>query len=144
MLTPLAAFTGLRPRDKLALLTELCRHAGAALHRDPGAIAAAVLARESLGTTGFGAGLAIPHARLADLNAPAGFLARLSRPIAYGAIDGAPVDLVYLLLSPAADDAAHLATLAAVARRLRDPSFLAALRAAATPTALRDAFGGTA
>ncbi len=140
MLTPTATFTGLRPRDKLALLTELSRHAGAALGRDPGPIAAAVLARESLGTTGFGAGLAIPHARLPALPAPAGFLARLSRPIDYGAIDGAPVNLVYLLLSPAADDATHLATLAAITRRLRDPAVLAALRAAPSSAALQSTF----
>jgi PTS system nitrogen regulatory IIA component len=140
MLTPIAAFSGLRPRDKLALLTELSRHAGTALRRDPGAIAAAVLAREALGTTGFGAGLAIPHARLPDLPAPAGFLARLSRPIDFAAIDGQPVDLVYLLLSPAGDDGAHLATLAAITRRLRDAAALAALRAAPSPAALLAAF----
>ena len=142
MLPPENIFLGLRPRSKPALLTDLASRAAAALGRDAAAIAAALLARESLGTTGFGAGLAIPHARLPGLPAPAGFLARLSRPIDYAAIDGQPVDLVFLLLTPEGDTQSHLATLAAITRRLRTPDIVAALRAAPTPQALQAALLG--
>ena len=143
MLLPAAhVFTDLRPRTKTALLGDLAGRAAAALALDPVAIAAAVLAREALGTTGVGAGLAVPHARLPGLSTPAGFLAQLARPLDYAAIDGKPVDLVFLLLSPAGDDQAHLANLAAISRRLRDPVTVTALRGAATPLALHAAFAG--
>src|SRR5690349_17499233 len=143
MVLPAAhVFTDLRPRTKPVLLAELARRAGEILGLDPAAIAAALLAREGLGTTGFGGGLAIPHARLPELPAPAGFLARLSRPLDYAAIDGRPVDLVFLLLSPAGNDQAHLANLAAISRRLRDAQAVAALRAAATASAIQQAFQG--
>lgn len=140
ILPPAHAFTDLRPRAKPALLAQLAQRAGTLLGRNPDAIAAAVLAREALGTTGFGAGLAIPHARLHGLPAPTGFLARLPRPLDYAAIDARPVDIVFLLLTPTGDDPSHLAALAAITRRLRDPSVVAALRAAATPPALHAAF----
>ncbi len=87
------------------------------------------------------AGIAVPHARLPGLAEPAGFFARLDRPIAFDAIDGRPVDLVFLLLSPEGADAVHLARLAAASRRLRDPAVLAAIRAARTPAALIAALG---
>ena len=141
-LPPAHVFTDLRPRTKPALLAELARRAGEALGLDAAGIAAALLAREALGTTGFGGGLAIPHARLAELAAPAGFLARLPRPLDYAAIDGRPVDIVFLLLSPAGHDQAHLANLAAISRRLRDAQAAAALRAATGAGALRQAFQG--
>ncbi len=139
-LPPDHVFTDLRARAKPALLAELAQRAAASLGLAPGPIAAALAAREALGTTGFGGGLAIPHARLSGLAAPSGFLARLARPIDFAAIDARPVDLVFLLLSPAGADAAHLANLAAVSRRLRDAAAVAALRAAPDAPALRAAF----
>jgi len=143
MVLPAAhVFTDLRSRTKPALLAELASRAGVLLGLDAAAIAAALLAREALGTTGFGNGLAIPHARLVELPAPAGFLARLPRPLDYAAIDSRPVDLVFLLLSPAGNDQAHLANLAAVSRRLRDPLVVAALRAATAAPAIQLAFQG--
>lgn len=130
----------LRVADKPALLNLLAREAGAALGLAPAAIAAALAAREALGSTGTGGGIALPHARLPALAAPVGFLARLDRPVAFDAVDGRPVDLVFLLLSPAAD-AAHLRALAAVSRRLRTPGVAEAMRGAPS-TALRAALLG--
>ena len=95
----------------------------------PAEVAAALAAREALGSTGVGGGIAVPHARIATLAAPSGFLARLDRPVGFDAVDGRPVDLVFLLLSPAAD-AEHLRALAAVSRRLRTPEVAQAMRAA--------------
>ena len=125
----------LHAADKASLLAALARAAGEALGLPPTDIAAALAAREALGSTGTGEGIAVPHARMAALGEPTGFFARLDRPIAFDAVDGRPVDLVFLLLSPAADGA-HLRALAAVSRRLRAPGVAEALRGAA-PASLR-------
>ena len=77
----------------------------------------------------------------AALAEPAGFLARLDRPVAFEAVDGRPVDLLVLLLSPAGNGA-HLRALAAVSRRLRTPGVAEAMRAAASAAALRTALLG--
>lgn len=122
----------LRATCKAAALAELSRLAAARLGTPAAAISAAVTAREMLGSTGVGGGIALPHARLSGLEVPAGFFGRLDRPIDWRAVDGRPVDLVFLLLSPAREDAAHLAALAAVSRRLREPAVAVALRAAAS------------
>jgi PTS system nitrogen regulatory IIA component len=129
---------GLRAADKAALVQALARLAADALGLAASEIAAALAAREALGSTGTGRGIALPHARLAALAAPAGFLARLERPVNFDAVDGEPVDLAVLLLSPTADSE-HLHALAAVARRLRNATVAQAMRAAASAAALRTA-----
>jgi PTS system nitrogen regulatory IIA component len=130
----------LRAADKAALLNALARAAGEALGLPPAEIAASLAAREALGSTGTGGGIAVPHARMAALATPAGFLARLDRPVAFDAVDGRAVDLVFLLLSPP-EDAEHLRALAAVSRRLRMPGVAEAMRAA-PPGGLRAALLG--
>lgn len=92
--------------------------------------------RERLGTTGFGGGIAIPHGRIEGLDGIRAAFVRLDRPIDYAAIDDLPVDLVFMLLSPADAGAEHLKALAQVSRRLRDRPFLAKLRGAGSPDAL--------
>jgi PTS system nitrogen regulatory IIA component len=133
--------SGLRATDKGALLAELARHAAKATGVDAADIARRLAAREALGSTGIGGRVVVPHARLAELSVPAAFFARLDRPIAFDAIDGAPVDLVFLLLSPEGADATHLAWLAAASRRLRDPALVAAIRAARGPAEIAAALG---
>lgn len=140
LIGPDRAFLRLRAADKPRLLQELARRAGAALDVPAAGIAAALAAREALGSTGVGAGIAVPHAQFAQLAATAAFLARLERPVDFSAIDGRPVDLVFLLLGPPQARAGHLATLAAATRRLRDPATAAALRQAASAEALRARF----
>lgn len=81
--------------------------------------------------------MAIPHARIDGLKQVFGFLARLEKPIPFDAIDGRPVDLVFLLLSPTLSNAEHLATLAAISRKLRDKSVADALRIADMPANFR-------
>lgn len=95
-----------------------------------------LLERERLGTTGFGGGIAIPHGRMPGLEGIRGAFVRLEKPIDYGAIDGMPVDLVFMMLSPTDAGVDHLKALAQVSRRLRDRAFLAKLRGAASPDAL--------
>ena len=92
--------------------------------------------RERLGSTGFGAGVAIPHAKIAGLEHVVGAFLRLAQPIEFAAADDQPVDLVFMLLSPTDAGAAHLKALAQVSRSLRDRNFVAKLRGAVSDDAL--------
>jgi PTS system nitrogen regulatory IIA component len=92
--------------------------------------------RERLGSTGFGAGVAIPHGKIDGLIRVTGLFASLAQPIDFQAIDGMPVDLVFLLLSPPEGGVEHLKALARVSRRLRDRAFVAKLRGAGSRDAL--------
>jgi len=115
--------------DKKKLLTELARMAGAAVDVIPERLLAELTKREELGSTGMGGGVAIPHARFSQVPKPFGILARLRRPLDFDAVDGEPVDLVFLLLLPAAAPTGdQLGALASIARKLRNPKTAAALR----------------
>lgn len=76
--------------------------------------------RERLGSTGFGRGIALPHARHPDIHRPVVVLLRLESPVEFQAADGMPVDLVFGLLSPENAGATHLYALAAISRLARD------------------------
>jgi PTS system nitrogen regulatory IIA component len=130
---------GLSVADKDALLTALAEIAARASGQPAALILERVSEREALGSTGFGHGTAIPHARIAGLSHVTAVLARLSCAIDYGALDGADVDMAVLLLSPEAAGADHLKALARISRALRDPATLAAMRAADDAAALRAA-----
>jgi nitrogen PTS system EIIA component len=122
--------------NKKALFQALGHLAERTLGLDAKAVTERLHDRERLGTTGFGGGVAIPHGRIPGLDGIRGAFARLDRPIDYGAIDDLPVDMVFMLLSPAEAGAEHLKALAQVSRRLRDRAFLAKLRGAGSPDAL--------
>ena len=96
----------------------------------------ALQARENLGSTGLGKGFALPHSRLDALREPFALFVRLARPIDFDSIDDRPVDLVVLLLTPANGGSQHLATLAALARPLRDDDLVRRLRQAPDAEAL--------
>ena len=142
LIKPAQVFAGLRGGDKPRLLQEIAARIGPVLGIPAAAIALALAAREALGSTGIGDGIAVPHAQLPQLTVPAGFFVQLARPVEFAAIDGRPVDLLYVLLSPPGDHAAHLALLAAGTRRLRDRAVAAAIRAAGSPEAVRTALLG--
>lgn len=128
----------LAPPDKPRLLRALARHAAERLELDEAAIAKTLAERETLGSTGVGHGIALPHARLGNVRHPRGIFAALVKPIEFGSVDDRPVDLVFLLLLPAHETADQLRCLACVARRLKEPGLPAALRAAAEPARLYD------
>ena len=88
----------------------------------------ALLERENLGTTGFGGGTALPHARLENLDKIHGIFMRLSSPMNYEAIDNKPIDLVFMLLSPDSSGADHLTALAQISRLLKDENSCEKLR----------------
>jgi PTS system nitrogen regulatory IIA component len=144
LLGPDRIIPSLRAADKAHLLAELARRAGAAAGGDAGSIEQALVAREALGSTGVGKGIAIPHARVPFLHRAFALFARLERPLDFAAIDGQPIDLVFLLLSPLDEGGTHLASLAAVSRRLRDPRAAAALRATRDARAIREQLIGGA
>jgi nitrogen PTS system EIIA component len=129
-LVPTDVLVGLRVPDKARLLRNLAGHAAVSLKLDADRIADAILGREELGSTGMGGGIAIPHARIAELKKPFGILACTKRPVAFDAVDGAPVDVIFMLLLPADSDPEHLHALASVARALRDPKIARALHGA--------------
>ncbi len=132
ILRPDQVILDLRAGDKEHLLAELARQVAARLAVNPRDIQIALAQRERLGSTGLGRGFALPHARLEGFPQIFGLFARLARSIDFEAIDGRPVDLVFLLLIP--DDAgnSHVSALAAVSRRLRDETILQQLRKADT------------
>jgi PTS system nitrogen regulatory IIA component len=97
----------------------------------------ALMERESLGPTGVGHGVAIPHARVEGLSRMTGIFARLTPAVEFGAVDETPVDLVFALLSPTGAGPEHLRALARVARLLRSAELRGQLRQAAGADAIR-------
>ena len=136
LLRPDAVLLGLAPLGKKPLFALLASALARQTGADAKAIADALGDREKLGSTGFGGGVALPHAKLDGLTQVTAVFVRLAKPLDYQAVDGAPVDLVMALLSPADAGADHLKALARVSRRLRDRAFIAKLRGAGSPDAL--------
>lgn len=95
-----------------------------------------LLAREDEGSTGLGGGVAVPHARLKNMDRVRGIFIRLEAPVAFGAVDDQPVDLIFVLLEPAKASSEHLRALARVSRALRRPDLRQQLRQARTQDAL--------
>jgi PTS system nitrogen regulatory IIA component len=93
-------------------------------------------AREKLGSTAMGGGVAIPHARLEGLDSIAGLFARLEKPADFEAVDGQGVDLVFVLLAPEESGADHLRALARVSRLLHDTDLRKKLRETSEAEAL--------
>ena len=122
--------------NKKSLLQQLANLAAQRLDVAPAEILATVTEREALGSTGFGQGVAIPHGKVEGLNRIYCLFARLSEPIDYKAIDGRPVDLVFLLLSPPDAGAEHLKALAAISRVTRHLPTLEKMRGARSRDAL--------
>ncbi len=122
--------------NKKALFQQLAAAAARLTGLPAKQIAASLNAREKIGSTGFGSGAAIPHGKVDGLGRVFGFFARLSAPIDFQAVDGMPVDLVFLLLSPPNAGAEHLKALASVSRTFRDRQTLAKLRGARSKDAL--------
>lgn len=135
ILLPAHVVVGLRCSDRGQLISELSSIASKAVDRPQVLLSERLLERERLGSTGVGDGVAIPHARFDELAQPFGLFARLQRPIDFDAIDGKPVDLVFLLLLPAASSREQLTLLASVARHLRQQMIARELRAAADASA---------
>jgi PTS system nitrogen regulatory IIA component len=131
LLSPADVMIDVRTSNKRLLLQELAAKAAGRLGLPVDHVAPYLLKREALGSTGIGRGVAIPHARLPNLQRPFGLLATLKQPFEFDAIDGQAVDIVFVLLLPAAAaQDGQIGALALVARTLRPPETLVRLRGA--------------
>ena len=136
LIKPDAVVANFRARTKKALLAEAAQHAAGCLKLSETVIYESLWQREMLSSTGLGRGIAIPHARVPQLTAMFGLFGRLEQPIEFNAVDGQPVDLVFLLLAPEHAGADHLRALARVSRLMRDAPTLERLRGSKSRSAL--------
>jgi PTS system nitrogen regulatory IIA component len=129
LVAPNAVLPALKVNNKKQALQELAARAAMLSGQNERQIFEILSQREKLGSTAIGNGIAIPHGKMANLSRLFGLFARLDRPIDFEALDGQPVDLIFLLLAPEGAGADHLKALARVARLLRDPAVTHTLRA---------------
>ena len=143
-LRPEAVAPALRANRKKQVLQEISAHAARLTGLGEREVFETLLQRERLGSTGIGDGIAIPHGKLPHLDRLFGLMARLEKPIDFDAVDGEPVDIVFLLLAPAGAGADHLKALARVARVLREPGICERIRTARDANALYAVLSGAA
>ena len=136
ILTPQAILPSVKAGSKKQLLQELAAFAASQSGLSESDVYEALVQRERLGSTGIGHGIAIPHGKLPKLNQLFGIFARLEKPLDFEALDGEPVDLIFLLLAPEGAGADHLKALSRVARALRDPAIAQKLRKSHDASAL--------
>lgn len=129
IITPDAVMLDIKScNSKRQVLKVLAERAAGAAGLDPQRLLAALMERERLGTTGIGHGIAIPHARLPELERLIGLFARLDHPVDFEALDDQPSDLIFLLLAPDSADTDSLKALARISRLLRDAQLQERLR----------------
>ncbi len=136
LIAPADVIVGARAESARYVLARLAGIGAARTGAAERAVLDSLVARERLGSTGVGHGVAIPHARLSGIAALTGALLRLAEPVEFAASDLLPCDLFVLLLAPADAAGDHLKALAALSRRLREPAVRAAMRAAPDAAAL--------
>lgn len=142
IVSPDALATEVTVNGKKMLFQKIAALAAQSYGVDAEAAADALLERERLGSTGFGGGVAIPHAKLPGLDRMCGVVVLLDPPAPFDAVDDAPVDVVFALLSPQDSGAEHLKTLARVSRYLRDEAQVMRLRGAKSAEALHALLAG--
>jgi nitrogen PTS system EIIA component len=130
LLSANAVVTSLKANSKKALLNDICAQAAGLTGLAERELFEILLQRERLGSTGVGDGIAIPHGRVPGLDNMFGMLVRTDRPVDFEALDGQPVDILFVLLAPDHAGADHLKALAKVARLLRDRDVLGRIRSA--------------
>ncbi|MCD2316852.1 PTS sugar transporter subunit IIA [Sphingomonas sp. IC-11] len=136
LLHPDLITVGVTASNKKMLFQQLGALAAQTLGLAGGAVSTALAEREKLGSTGFGGGVALPHARIQGLPRIVVMIARLAQPVEFQAVDDMPVDLIVAILSPPDAGADHLKALARVSNRLRDRAFVAKLRGAGSRDAI--------
>ena len=126
-------FLGLKSGSKREFLQDLAQRVSNLCSIDSLTLFDAIMERENLGSTGFGNGSAIPHARFCELEHPMAFFAKPAYAVEFDAVDGKPVDLVFLLISPENSGADHLTALALLSRCLKNESICDRLRQMSNP-----------
>ena len=136
ILTPAAVRVVSQMSSKKRLFQELGDCAAGAYDLSVAHAIDALLEREALGPTGFGQGVALPHARLTGVDKVVGVFFRIEKPLDFSAVDRQPVDLVFALFAPENSGVEHLKSLALVSRTMRNASICAKLRANSDPAIL--------
>ncbi|WP_061935291.1 PTS IIA-like nitrogen regulatory protein PtsN [Aureimonas sp. AU22] len=131
-----AILPSLKAHSKKQVLQDLSERAASLSGLEARDIFDTVIAREKLGSTGIGHGIAIPHGKLGGVTRIQGVFARLAKPIDFESLDDQPVDLVFLLIAPEGSGADHLKALSKIARLLRDPRTVDELRASRDASSL--------
>jgi nitrogen PTS system EIIA component len=139
-----AVHLGLKAANKRAFLNDIAEAGAKASGLSSRLVFDALLQRERLGSTGIGAGIAIPHAKFDGLNRLHGLFFQLEKPVDFESLDGEPIDLAFVLLAPEAAGADHLKGLARVARVLRDPNNTRDIRATRDPNFVVSLFSASA
>jgi PTS system nitrogen regulatory IIA component len=136
ILKPSAVKVISKTSSKKRLFQDLGETAASAFGLNVEAVIDALLERESLGPTGVGHGVALPHARVSGLDHVVGVFVRLEKPLDFDAVDRQPVDLVFSLFAPVDAGVDHLKALALVSRTMRDAGICSKLRANSDPATL--------
>lgn len=136
LLKPAAVRVVSHVTSKKRLFQDLAEIASAVYGLEPSETVNALQDRESLGPTGVGHGVALPHARIDGLNRVVGIFMRLEKPLDFDAVDRQPVDLIFALFAPKDSGVDHLKALALVSRTMRDPTTCAKLRSNEDPATL--------
>lgn len=136
IVSPDAVLSSVKASGKKQALLEISHKAADVYGLDCGIIIDGLMAREKLGSTAMGTGVAIPHARMPGLERIVGVFARLEKPVEYEAADGQGVDLLFALLAPEEAGADHLRALAKVSRLMRDEAVRRKLRGSDDAAAL--------
>lgn len=140
ILTPGRSLVDVPGGSKKRVLEQIAKVIGQDLPElDPQSIFESFVAREKLGSTGFGNGIAIPHCRMPGCEAPLSAVLRLDAPVDFDAIDGAPVDLLFVLLVPEAATDEHLELLRQIASMLDQEAVRERLRSVTTSQELYQA-----
>lgn len=125
-----AVFDNIQASNKRELVQVLSNKIAGISGLDERIIFDAVWERENLGSTGYGDGVAFPHARIDGLDKVSALFARLDEPVDFDSLDNKPVDVVFLLISPENSGADHLTALATLSRVLKTEGSLEKLRKA--------------
>lgn len=125
-----AVLDNIQVSSKRELIQVLSQRIASAANLDERAVFDAIWERENLGSTGYGDGVAFPHARIEGLEKVCGIFARLEEPVDFDSLDGKAVDLVFMLVSPENSGADHLTALAALSRILKTEGSCEKLRKA--------------
>lgn len=136
LLVPAAVRTLGPLTSKKRLFQEIAEIAAQAHGLDAAAAVDALQERESLGPTGVGHGVALPHARVDGIPDVVGVFLRLDRPMDFDSVDRQPVDLIFALFAPKDSGVDHLKALALVSRTMREATTCAKLRANGEPAKL--------
>lgn len=140
ILNPDLTFFNLEGSSKKRVLEQVSQQVSQVIPSiDATALFEGLLAREKLGSTGFGDGVAIPHCRIDNCSTAIGVLVKLKEAVDFDAIDGKPVDILFVLLAPQDANQEHLDTLSEVAELLNQPQFRKLVRASENQEALYDA-----